>query len=237
MVMRHLLLSLLVLAALVIAPLLAGCGESGEEPTPAAGVDGAALLGLTRDHELQYQVYDSTVTYDPQITHYDTSDLRITILRGQNDQARLSLDGIPHDLLTIDPIGVLHSGQIRADVDPADTIFFYPTPVVMLRALPGGGSWSILSPPYTGSSGEERRTLLFLNYGYYTVRKYLGRSDVVLPSGSYEAYHCRSALFLDAAAVDTQMVVDEYYSPSVGLVKLESQAPGRGRRIILIADD
>jgi|GEM_PF-2057608 len=235
--MSHIFRFLLVVTALALGLLPAGCGDSGEEPTPAAGVDGAALLGLTRDHDLQYQVYDSTVTYDPQVIHYDTSDLRLAVLRGQNDQVRLSLDGIPHDLLTIDPLGVLHSGQIRADVNPNDTVFFYPTPVIMPRTLPGGGTWTILSPPYTGLSGEERRTLLFLNYGYYTVRKYLGRADVVLPSGSYEAYHCRSALFLDAAAVDTQMVVDEYYSPSVGLVKVDSLAPGLGRRVILIADD
>lgn len=235
--MRHISPYLLVLAALVIVPLAIGCGDSGEEPTPAAAVDGADLLGLTRDHQLRYQVYDSTVTYDPQVTHYDTSDLRLTILRGQDNQVRLSVDGVPHDLLTVDPLGVLHSGQIRTDVNPIDTIFFYPTPVIMPRTLPGNSPWNILSPPYTAASGEERRTLLFLNYGYYTVRTYLGRSDVVLPTGSYEAYHCRSALFLDATAVDTQMVADEYYSPSVGLVELESRAPGRGRRIILIADD
>jgi hypothetical protein len=149
----------------------------------------------------------------------------------------LSLDGLAHDLLTIDPLGVLHSGQIRPDANPADTVFFYPTPLLMPRTAQNNSSWNILSPSFLGPSGAERRTLLYLNYGYFTVRTFLGRSDVILPGGSYEAYHCRSALFLTETATDTQMVVDEYYSPTVGLVKLESQAPGRGRRIILISDD
>ncbi len=227
---------ILVVGVLVLAPIMAGCGDNAEAPPITSLPDGASLLGLARDHELHYQVYDSTVTYDPQVTHYDTSDMRIGVLRGQNNQVRLSLDGIARDLLTIDVIGVLHSGQIRTDVDPDDTVFFYPTPMIMPRTARNNSSWNILSPPYTGPSGEERRTLLFLNYGYFTVRTFLGRSDIILPGGSYEAYHCRSILFFAAASVDTQMVVDEYYSPTVGLVKLESLAPGRGRRIILIED-
>jgi hypothetical protein len=234
--MKHMSPILLVLTALILAPIMIGCGDSGEAPPTTSLPDGASLLGLTRDHELRFQVYDSTVTYDPQVTHYDTSDMRIGILRGQNDQVRLSLDGVAHDLLTIDALGVLHSGQIRTGVNPIDTVFFYPTPIIMPRTAQNNSSWNILSPPYAAPSGDERRTLLFLNYGYFTVRTFLGRYDVVLPGGSYEAYHCRSILFLTAASVDTQMVVDEYYSPTVGLVKLESQAPGRGRRIILIED-
>ncbi|MDD4050776.1 MAG: hypothetical protein PHR28_02600 [candidate division Zixibacteria bacterium] len=227
----------LILMALMVAPVVIGCGDSGDEPTATgAFADGASLLGLTRDHELNYQVYDSTVTYDPQMIHYDTTDMRINVLRGRNDQVRLSLDGVAHDLLTIDALGVLHSGQIRPNANPVDTVFFYPTPVIMPRTLQGNSSWNILSPPFVGPLGAERRTLLFLNYGYYTVRKFLGRSDVILPGRSYEAYHCRLALFLTETSVDTQMVVDEYYSLTVGLVKLESQAPGRGRRIILIED-
>lgn len=226
----------LVFMVIMAAPIIIGCGQNGEEPAAPSLPDASSLLGLTKDHELRYQVYDSTVSYDPQMTHYDTADMRISIIRGQNDQVQLLLDGVAHDLLTIDALGVLHSGQIRPNASPADTVFFYPTPVIMPRTAQNNSSWNILSPPFTGPSGDERRTLLFLNYGYYTVRKFLGRSDVILPGGSYQAYHCRSVLFLTETSVDTQMVVDEYYSPAVGLVKLESQAPGRGRRIILIED-
>ncbi len=231
--MRQIALALMVL---MVVPIIIGCGQNGQEPATSSLPDAASLLGLTRDHELRYQVYDSTVTYDPQMTHYDTTGMRINILKGQNDRVQLSLDGVAHDLLTIDVLGILHSGQIRPNANPVDTIFFYPTPMIMPRTARNNSTWNILSPPFAGPAGDERRTLLFLNYGYFTARIFLGRSDVILPGGSYEAYHCRSVLFLTETSVDTQMVVDEYYSPTVGLVKLESLAPGRGRRIILIED-
>ncbi len=223
------------IALLVLVPAFFwGCGESGKESESSAQFDGASLLGLASSHQLHYQVFDSTVTYDPQEIHLDTIEMTIALQPGANNQVTLSVDGAPHDLLTIDPLGVLHSGQIQPT--PPDTIFFYPTPLIMPRTLIFGAVWNIVSPPYTGPLGEERRTLLYLNYGYYTKRTYLGRSDVILPGGSFEAYHCRSLLFLTESSPDTQMVVDEFYSPTVGLVKLESQAPGRGRRIILIED-
>lgn len=218
----------------LVAAFFWGCGESGEEPENGVQLDGTSLLGLARSHELHYQVFDSTVTYDPQEIHLDTMEMTIALQPGSNNQVTLSVDGIRHDLLTIDPLGVLHSGQIQPT--PPDTIFFYPTPLIMPRTLTFGAVWNIMSPPFAGPLGEERRTLLYLNYGYYTTRTYLGRSDVILPGGSFEAYHCRSVLFLTESSADTQMVVDEFYSPSVGLVKLEAQAPGRGRRIILIED-
>jgi hypothetical protein len=57
-----------------------------------------------------------------------------------------------------------------------------------------------------------------------------------VPTSSYDAYHFVSQLYLDEDAVDTLMIVDEYYAPNVGLVKLISRS-GNSRRLIILIDD
>lgn len=229
----------LILIAFASLTLAVGCGESSDPPAPEQNLDGAYVLGLTRDHQLFYEIYDSTVIIsldDDDTVLYDTSNLIVEIIRGQNNRVELAINGAPHDLLTIDDIGILHSGQIRPDIIPPDTIFFYPTPIIMPRSFSVGSSWNIESPPYTIASGEIKRTLLYLNYGYYTERHYLGRELVVLPSGSFDAYYFQSFIFADMASSDTLIRTEEYHAPGVGLVKLVARYNHSQRLIILLED-
>lgn len=224
---------------LVAASLIAAGCEKSSEPAPEEYLsDGAALLGLTRNHELHYIVYDSIVAdpFDSVRIIFDTSLLDIAVTRGQSGQVELGVNGTPHDLLTIDEAGILHSGQIRTHAQPPDTLFFYPTPLIMPRRVVAGGVWSYSSPPFAVDTTCVHRTLLFLNYGFHTERTFLGRVNIVLPTSSYDAYRFQSFLFYDETSSDTFMTADEYYAPGTGLVKLESHS-GLSRRLIILLED
>jgi len=220
---------------LVIIAVVIGCSESSDTVTENTFPDGAALLGLMQNHDLHYIVYDSIVTVSPEslIVSRDTSFLDVSIVRGQNNQVELDVSGLAHDLLTIDQSGVLHSGQIRPLAQPPDTLYYYPTPVIMPRVMGPGSAWSFTSPMYRENSVEKRKTLLNLIYGYYVERKYVGPVNVLLPSHSFATYYFRTALFLDESSFDTLMTIDEYYAPGVGPVKLVSRFD-RSQRLILL---
>ncbi len=228
----------LAIVILAIIAVVIGCNESNDTVTENTFPDGAALLGLTRAHDLRYIVYDSIVTVSPEslIVTRDTSYINISVVPGQQHQVEFDVAGLAHDLLTLDQSGVLHSGQIRPQAQPPDTLYYYPTPIIMPRVLGPGSAWSFTSPMYREGSVEKRKTLLNLIYGYYVERKYIGSVSVVLPSQSYSAYYFRAALFLNDASFDTLMTIDEYYASGVGPVKLVSHFD-RSQRLILLLND
>ncbi|MEZ5360153.1 MAG: hypothetical protein R3F48_15155 [Candidatus Zixiibacteriota bacterium] len=217
---------------------LTGCSSSSDPTAPVNFAGGSVLLGLTGAHELRYVIYDSTITYLPVYSvTVDTTEVTMQITPGQNSTYELGIDGDAHDLLTVDAIGVLHSGQILPDAIPEDTLIFYPTPVLMRQSLTVGAINAVTSPYYMDNGTARRMSLFFLNYGYHTLRKFVGQSQIVVPIASYNAYHFQTALMLDENATDTVMTCDEYYAPNVGLVKMEARAPGSHRLIILLEDD
>lgn len=225
------------LIAMAVLAAIIGCNKSTTAPATVNYPDGANLLGLKKSHTLSYIIYDSTVIFIPYYSVLvDTSAMQLTITPGSSSQVELLVDGQPHDLLTLDDLGVLHSGQIRSDVQPPDTLYFYPTPLLMPGTYTSGNSWSIESPSYTTDSGEERFSLLYINYGFVTLRKFIGKAEVVLPTGSYETYQFQSHLFLNDSSTDTLMTVDEFYAAGVGPVKIASRAAG-SRRIMILLDD
>jgi hypothetical protein len=228
------------ITAMLLLAIVIGCNKPVESPPPVENPDSAYLLGLNRDHQLHYVIYDSivSISFDEADTvFFDTTNLDIGITRGQNNQVEVAVGGLPHDLLTIDDIGVLHSGQIRSQVMPPDTLFFYPTPLIMPRNIFHGSTWYIDSPPYSSMSGDIQRTLLYFNYGYFTERSYLGQENVVLPTHSYNTFHFRSLLFADESSSDTLITVDEYYAAGVGPVKLIARIERSQRLIILLEDE
>lgn len=224
---------------MIIFAAILGCSESSDSVTENTFPDGAALLGLTQNHDLHYIVYDSIVTVSPEslIVTRDTSFLNISVVRGQQNRVELVVNGLAHDLLTVDQFGVLHSGQIRPQAQPPDTLYYYPTPVIMPRIFGNGSAWSFTSPMYRENSVEKRKTLLNLIYGYYVERKYVGTISVVLPSQSFTTYYFRAALFLNEASFDTLMTIDEYYAPGVGPVKLVSRFDRSQRLTLLLSSD
>ena len=222
----------------IMLAVVIGCSESNDSPVGGTFPDGADLLGLTRNHDLRYIVYDSIVTVLPEslIVTRDTSYLDISIVRGQQNQVELDVSGVAHDLLTVDQSGVLHSGQIRPQVMPPDTLYYYPTPVIMPRTLGPGSAWSFTSPMYRENSAEKRKTFLNLIYGYYVERKYVGTANVILPSRSYTTYCFRAALFFNESSFDTLITIEEYYAPGIGPVKLMSHFERSQRLILLLSD-
>jgi len=233
--MKHVVL--IALAVLMLAA--SGCDKSTDPVEVVPFPPGDKLLGLTGDHTLHYIVYDSTVVYYPAYSvNVDTTDMMVDITHGQGNQYRLSIDGAAHDLLTVDTRGVLHSGQIRSYIIPQDTVFYVPTPVLMPAPMSSVTPWTVATPEVMTASGEERRSLLFLNYGFFTQRTFEAIADVILPTSSYTAYRFQALLFYDENTVDdTLMIIDEYYAVDVGLVKLEAHSDNSHRLIILLDDN
>ena len=87
------------------------------------------------------------------------------------------------------------------------------------------------------SSVKIRSTFLNLNYGFYTERTYIDRSEIVLPLGSFNTYHFQTHLFLDQSSSDTLLTIDEFYEDALGLVMLRSNSTSTKRLIILLDHD
>jgi hypothetical protein len=226
--------------ALILFMIFVGCDDESAVEAPENNPDGAYLLGLTRDHQLHYEVYDSThvIPFDePDYVIYDTGNFDIEITRGQNNQVAISLYSLPHDLLTVDNIGILHSGQIRPAALPPDTVHFYPTPVIMPRQFSSGSTWNIHTPCLSTDTGKVAKTFLYFYYGYYTLRTYIGRESIVLPGGSYDTYRFRSLIFSDESSSDTLIISEEYFAPDIGLVQQILRADRKQRLIILLEDE
>jgi hypothetical protein len=220
----------ILLMLLMILP--SGCDKSSEPPEEVSFPDSADLLGLRRNHTLEYIIYDSLVTYFPDYAvSVDTTELVLDIAPGEKNQVELSVNGAPRDVLTIDALGILHTARIDPQAIPPDTQFFTPTPVIMPRHYTSGSTWSVVSPQY-----DSKASILYLYDGYFTQRKFMEKTDVILPTSSYEAFHFRSHLFVDEASPDTLVTVDEYYAADVGLIRLLSRAGG-SRRLIILLDD
>lgn len=228
----------LVTAGLIIIGAVFGCSDSDDPTAPVVFPDGSALLGANHDHQLRYVIYDSilTVLPDSQIIVKDTSYLDIGITGGQNETVVMSVNGEDHDLFTIAGAGVLHSGQIRTDIIPRDTLFYYPTPMILPRQF-RDEPWQIFTPAYVADSAQIKRSLLFLNYGYLTEREYVEPVEVILPTGSYNAYYYQSLIYDDEMAVLPVMTADEYYAPDVGLVKLVLHIGDHSQRLIILLED
>ncbi len=215
-----------------------GCSNSSDPVAPTNLASGADLMGLRTNHTLRYVIYDSTSIYFPYYSiEVDTSETQMRITGGAGGTVELAFDNIPQALLTIDNIGVLLSGQIIPNANPPDTNYFYPTPVLIPQSYTVGTIQASTSPPFAIDSAEKKLTMFFLNYGYYTERIFMGLEDIVLPISSYNAYHFQSDIFIDDNAATPLMTAHEYYAPGVGLVKMELQAAGTRRIIVLLEDN
>ncbi|MFH1699167.1 MAG: hypothetical protein ABIE07_01155 [Candidatus Zixiibacteriota bacterium] len=215
-----------------------GCDKSSENPIVVTYPQGADLLGLNRDHQLRYVIYDTLVTFYPDYSvDVDTTFINVDIISGHGDQVQLSANGTARDLLTLDDVGVLHSGQIRLNAAPPDTLYYVPTPVILPRFYTIGTTFYITTPLFVTDTGEIRTSFLNLNYGFFTERSFIEQSEVILPTSSYDAYHFRSHIFLNELSTDTLITADEYYADGVGLVMLASKAAATRRLIILLADN
>lgn len=217
---------------------LAGCNKSDDPIQPVTYPSAASLLGLNRTHQLDYIIFDSLVTIWPEsvtVVH-DTTNITIGITRGTGNQVELTIDGSPQALLLTDQLGVIHSGQIRPQAIPPDTIRYLPTPLLVPNQFHTGTAWSYSTPDFAGTGGDEKKTVLYLNHGYRTVRDFYGTELILLPSGSYDTYHFRSHLFLGEDLADTAMVVDEYFAQDIGPVKIVARF-GLSQRLIILLDD
>jgi hypothetical protein len=230
--------SIIIILVILLSLTCFGCNKSSEKPVALTYPHGSDLLGLNRDHQLRYIIFDSLVTFYPDYSvDVDTTYLNVDIISGHDNQVQLSVNGTARDLFIIDDVGVLHSGQIRLNAVPPDTLFFVPTPVILSRSYSIGSTLYITTPPFVSDSGETRTSFLNLNYGFFTERTFIGQSEVILPTSSYNTYHFRSHIFLNEISTDTLMTVDEYYADNVGLVMLASKAAATQRLIILLADN
>jgi hypothetical protein len=229
----------LVLAALCLMGIV-GCDNASDSTPHEGAVDGAWLLGLNRDHLLRYFIYDSIVTVSPDnsvIVTHDTTQVILTITRGVDNHVELAVNGSPQALVTIDDLGVLHSAQIHSAVVPPDTLYFFPTPIIMSRSIVPGQSWSYTTPWFTLGDTELRPLVLYLYYGYYVERQYQGRMEILLPTSSYDAYRFETAIYDDIASADTLFAIEEYYAGNVGLVKQVIRYGRSQRLILLLLDD
>jgi hypothetical protein len=227
--------SILVSGLIFLAFFVFGCGDSGEEPQ-SKYPDAAALLGLTAQSTLEYQIIDSIVTTIPDYSvTIDTSYVILTINPGDDGRVELSAGGAPHDLLRVASNVVLHTAQIFFDGGgEVDTLFFVPTPELMPRSLSPDAQWSYTTPEYTTVSGSERRAFFFLNYGYFTTRTFVGEEEVVVPADAYNAFHFTAELYLSEFGLEPLITADEYYAPDVGVVRIIARSGPSTRIITLI---
>ena len=217
---------------------LIGCGDSNDPTAAVEYPSGASLLGLTETHTVHYQIIDSIVTYDPYLVIMDTTNLYLAVAPGVNQQVVLRIDGNLHDLLTIDSDGILHTAQFVPDGTPPDTIiYFFPTPIIIPASTTANQTWTVNTPLLTEDSQEQRRSVLFMHYGFSVSRTFRGQQTIVVPASSYNTYYFESDLYLNESDTIPTLTAEEFFAEGVGLVQQILRSGNSYKRLVILLED
>lgn len=213
-----------VVLSLALALGLAGCGTESSTKTYENIPDGLTLMSLKDNQTMVYLQTDTDYVFDPYFKVRDTTYVRsigIAIPSGGGTFDRVIFDDqTPVISLRITDRNILVNGFYR-DVDGNDSLFpFHDPAVIMPRQLATNQTWEDLTNSYEDSGASRQLPFYFANYGFYCRKTFVGTAHLLLTNDEYNAYQFDLELFAQETDSIPVATVTEYYSPSVGLVKL-----------------
>jgi hypothetical protein len=224
-----------VLPILLLLVLAISCGNEDNSPnSPLNSLDGADLLGLIDNRTFDYFEIDTVITLLPiRTVKIDTSIHRFSVTGSGNDWIVSDSAGDMLNLKLSDPY-VLQNGYWREEGDSSILVYFATPAILMNRSLEVNQSWDSHTPHYTVEGGSLSFPFYFSYFGYFTTKTYVGREEVLVPAGAYDAYRFDVELYANVTDATPTATVEEYFSPSVGLVKLSFRGLGLSRTLNLI---
>jgi len=198
-----------------------------------------SILGLDQNHTNLYQKFDSLVLYSPSYQLVlDTSLVTYTVYDIDSNQTKYDIAVSSEKLarLIITTKSVAISGYYQK-IDDYDSLFhfIYP-PEIMPNQLNREETWQFYVPPLHRDGRELITSFLNFGFGYEIRRTYLGKEDIVVPAGAYDAYVVQSEYML-AGSTEVIKTDVEYLVEGIGLVRMYSTGNFGTSHILLIETD
>ena len=218
---------------IIVVFLALGCDDD-KVNAPSQDIEGASLLGLVNGRTFTYMKTDTIITAEP----YDVNVVTTTQLINVTGQAAdwiISDNGKKIINLKVTGSSVIQNG-FWTTLNNIDSIIYFATPpVIMKQILNTTESWSYFTPKYETDSSLDYYFFYFANFGFNTVKEYIGREEVITPGGIFNAYRFDVELYANVYDADPSAVVSEFYYPNVGLVQLTLNAGSLKRSLKLIS--
>jgi len=226
-----------VLLCLVLA-FLACTNDDSTSPNKSSSKT-ETILGLDKNHTNLYQQFDSLVTYTPNYQLVlDTSLVTYTVIDVDSDQTKFDIAVSSEKLarLIITSNSVAMTGYYQK-IEGYDSIFYFLTPPeIMPNRLTQDESWQFYVPPLHRDGEELITSFLNFGFGYDVKRTYLGKDDIVVPAGAYNA-HVIQTDYLMPGFMEIVKTDIEYLVEGIGLVRMYSNGHFGTSHILLIETD
>ncbi len=215
--------------------LLVACGEDEASPSSSRGLDGADLLGLINNRTLSYLQTDTVVSIDPyQVTVTQSS--QVIRINGSGSDWVITVADTPTINLKLTAELVIQNGYWRT-VNSRDSLIYFPSPpVIMSRSLTFGLSWEGYTPAFETDTSSSTQLVYNSYFGFYFRKQLIDTVRLIVPAGSYNTWHFEVDLFTGLADTIPDIRINEYYSPTVGLIRLHLQLQGGPTRTLSLVD-
>lgn len=232
------------LLAIIIVLLCLGivylaCTDSSSSSPSLNQASTETLLGLVANHTNTYQRFDSLITLDPvYLLTLDTSLVTYSVFDVDQAQSKFDITISAEKLarLIISGNGVALTGYYQ-NIDGHDSLFhFISPPEILPNLIVADDIWNFYVPPLYRDGKPVITSYLNFGFGFNITRTYLGREDVVVPAGAYNAHVIRSEYRVPES--DLILKTDlEYLVPGIGLVRMYSHGNFGSSHVIMIATD
>lgn len=216
--------------------LMFSCSDNdplGPKTSPAIT---GSLLGLDSDHENFYQQFDSLISYYPSYhVEVDTSlvTFSVEIVDSAKDWYDISVSSQKLARTIITPNSVAITGYYR-NIQNHDSLFYFINPPeIMPSELNVDDVWEYTVPKIYREGGEIIISYLNFGFGYDVTRTYLGKEDIVVPAGAFNAHKIKSEYRVPGS--DDVIKTDiEYLVDGIGLVRMNSHGNFGISHVLLI---
>ena len=217
---------IIIFTVLVLSSLFfLSCGESNiptdnntnADESPTNYEDGFNLMGFADSRSLVYLKVDTVTSLDSTYSIDVTNSFITFSFSGNGEDWIIKKDGKPYNNLKISEFSILLNGCWETINETEVINYFSVPPMIMPREIIKDSIWSGYFPSFE----ETDSTFLFYNayYGFYFKKQFVGIERIIIPAGEFDAYRFDVDLF-DSEFSDSPVIrIQEYYVPSLGMVK------------------
>ena len=99
-----------------------------------------------------------------------------------------------------------------------------------------GLSWEGYTPAFETDTSSSTQLVYNSYFGFYFRKQLIDTVRLIVPAGSYNTWHFEVDLFTGLADTIPDIRINEYYSPTVGLIRLHLQLQGGPTRTLSLVD-
>jgi len=216
---------ILVLFAVIVALLTAGCDSSGTDSNDNVVVTNtSALLALNANSHSTYVQYDSIYRYFPDFgIEVDTTEFTFELVGLDTTFERVDIhfDSTRSHSLKITSTHIVNLGYYRQENDTDTLAFFAQPPEVFPLTISKDSKLESYTPAMLVDSKSVTTSQLYLSWGFEIERSFVRTESLLLPVGQFNCVVIKNEFHLP----DSDSIYKteyEYYAQDYGLVKLYS---------------